>query len=244
MGDTLVVEYTPAAGVFAPDDTLFWAGGFRGWRGREEDETLLFPMIREEAGAEGGFEWRVSVAVPEFATGVGFGFCDAAGFNVDLDGGEGYCVGVKFQKKVGEDGEVVDVVAGEGEEEEEEGVEEEGGRDLERKSASEPVLSVAEEETLHRVRGEATMAGEEAGLGSVFISQVRDVFDRFDVGRKGEVGVAVVGQLLEELGFDIGEERLQTLLRKYIGGGNVCGMTEFMLLYCELELADEGIDIV
>jgi hypothetical protein len=234
VGDTLRVEYDPPEGIFAHVSNsnsaklLFWAGGFNDWNGDEEDETLLFPMIPLEEG-----RYRVSVCVPDYAKSVVFGFTDESGFAWDTNDGKYFRIPIRFQKRYNAKEEVV----------EEFEASNTISMDLKRESASPPVLDVAEERNLHKIRGEATMVGEEKGLGNIHISQARDTFDRYDTGRKGFISISNVASALEVMGFDLPQSRVADLVSKFVSGDKA-SMTEFMLLYAELELDDEGIDIV
>jgi hypothetical protein len=234
VGDTLRVEYDPPQGVFAhvtDSDSaklLFWAGGFNDWNGDEDDETLLFPMIPLEGG-----RYRVSICVPDYAKSVVFGFTDESGFAWDTNDGKYFRIPIRFQKRYNPKEEVV----------EEFEASNTISMDLKRESASPPVLDVAEERTLHKIRGEATMVGEEKGLGNIHISQARDTFDRYDTGRKGFISISNVASALEVMGFDLPQSRVTELVTKFVAGDKA-SMTEFMLLYAELELDDEGINIV
>lgn len=237
VGDVIYIEYKPPAGMFDlenDDEMISFAGGFKGWTGAEDDETLIFPCTKLLDGA-----LRVSVCVPDYATSIQFGFFNQSGFAFDMT----YAITVKFRKrpkKGSEEGEVEMYVAGE----EAEVDEAQFGADLKRESASAPVLTVDAEETLHQIRGEATMVGEEAGVGSVFISQVRDTFSRFDVEGVGLIQVEDIPRVLGALSFELDDDRLKELTKKYVARGDQCAMTEFMGLYCELENEDEGIVIV
>lgn len=228
VGDVLYVEYAPPEGLFdlGSDALLYWAGGFKGWTGESADETLLFPLVRLGHG-----RYRVSVCVPDYATSIQFGFCDAAGYAWDM----AYAIPVRYQKRPKKDGTVEEFVAGG-----------DGAfdSDLARESASPPVLTVDAEENLHKIRGEATLVGEDSGIGNVFIAQVRDTFDRFDVDRTGTIPAEKIGATLSALNFDLDKSRVAELTAKYVGDNDTCSMTEFMSLYCELELEDEGLDIV
>lgn len=239
VGDVLYIEYEPPAGVFNLDseDMLYWAGGFKNWTGDSADETLMFPLVKL-----GPSQFRVSLCVPDYAESIKFGFCDSNGFAWDM----GYSVPVKYRKRGKNDGTVEEFVATE---EGEEAVAETvaGGEfdaDLARESASPPVLTVDAEENLHKMRGEAQIVGEESGIGSVFISQVRDTFARFDDDRSGLVKVSQVGNILSALNFDLDDDRVSDLTSRFIGSTDICTMAEFMALYCHLESNDEGLDIV
>jgi hypothetical protein len=237
VGDVFYIEYEPPAGRFNLDsaDVLYWAGGFKNWTGDSADETLLFPLVKLGPG-----RFRVSICVPDYAESVNFGFCDTDGFSWDML----YSLPVKYRKRAREDGTVEEFEADIGRAEAEDESEGEYDTDLTRESASPPVLSVEAEENLHRMRGEAQIIGEESGIGSVFISQVRDTFARFDEDRTGLIKKSLIGTLLSTLNFDLDDERVVELTAEYVGSSEMCTMAEFMSLYCHLESNDEGLDIV
>jgi hypothetical protein len=236
VGDTLRVEYYPPEGTFdhvissGSKKSLYWAGGFADWSGDEKDETLLFPMIPLEGGG-----YRVSVCVPDYAKSIAFGFTDESGLAWDTNGGNYYRIPVRFQKRYNAKDDMVEEFEAERTKQ--------ISMDLKRESASPPVLDVAEERTLHKIRGEATMVAEKKGLGNIHISLARDTFDRYDDGRNGYIPTSKVATALETMGFDLTQSHVDELVARFVKGENA-SMTEFMLLYAELELADEGLEIV
>lgn len=239
VGDTLSIEYTPPAGLFdtsLDSKTLFyWAGGFRDWSGEAENETLTFPLIPLGDG-----RFRVSICIPEYANSVTFGFTDDSGFKWDTNNGDFFRICVKYQKRLNKDGKVEAFVADEDDASDSSG----GGRDLQNLSASPPVLKEGEEDILHKVRGEAALVAEETGLGAIQVNQARDVFTRVDKDWKGTIPISSVGHALAELDFDLPQSRIDELVAKYVKDDHVATMTEFVLIYAELEAADEGINMI
>lgn len=233
VGDTLSVEYTPPPNKFSHESkaTVLWAGGFAEWDPEDEsNNTLFFPMMPIAHG-----RYRVSLCVPNFATNIQFAITDTSGFEWDLNGGSLFEIKVKYQQRPTSDGEVENFDATQ--------TETKHRVQLDHPTAIEPVLQPDVEENLHRVRGEAVLIGEEKGLGNIQISQARDTFDRFDRDRTGTMLTADIPKALELLDFDLEEERINELCNMYVKGEKA-SMTEFMLVYADLEMADEGIQMV
>lgn len=241
VGDTIVIEYTPCANSpLLDNDTagiLLWTGGFNGWKGlgsSEDDgssQTLHFPFTPLLDG-----KFRISITVPDYATSVDFCVTSSANSWLwDDNSGDMYIIPVKYRKKMDKEGKVEEYVADKGIEIK---------RDAKAEENTSPVMMPEEEEVLHRIRGEASLVGEEKGLGSILISQARDVFERFDHSRKGIILVTEIPAALKELSFELSDEETKDLIKQYVKDDTICTMVEWMIIYSELELSDYGIQMV
>ena len=238
-----MIEYTPKDGSpFLSDKTatILWTGGFNGWKGEEpkpeetddgSKQTLYFPFTPLLDG-----RYRVSIMVPNYAKSVDFCITSTNGWAWDDNNGAMYTIPVKYRKKLDKDGNIVEFVANDESEEvkRDAKVEEDGPR----------ILVAEDEATLHRLRGEAALVGEEKGLGNILISHARDTFDRFDCNRAGTITAADVGEALKCMSFDLNDIELNDLIKKFVKDGNKVTMVEFMLIYSELEANDYGLDMV
>jgi len=255
VGDTLSVTYTPPVGLFTEDDVVCYAGGFNGWSSETDTTPLLFPAQSLFNGS-----YRVSVVVPNFARVLDFAFVqDAAAGGVRYDDNSGalFHIPVVNQLRLTANGEVQSYVAGSEDEEADgtrSGLEVDGDRGVDLSGGGgvggvgmDPVLDEGEEAALHRSRGESALVGEAAGLGNIQISAARDAFERLDPEMTGVLSVEASVRALVLLGFEMTEGRLRTLISEVgakVGAGGELAMTDFMLVYADLENADEGIEIL
>eukprot|EP00168_Porphyra_purpurea_P010340 TRINITY_DN2544_c0_g1_i5.p1 TRINITY_DN2544_c0_g1~~TRINITY_DN2544_c0_g1_i5.p1 ORF type:complete len:400 (+),score=94.06 TRINITY_DN2544_c0_g1_i5:172-1200(+) len=204
--------------------------------------------------------YRVSVVVPNFARVLDFAFVQDAttgGVRYDDNSGALFHIPVVNQLRLTANGEVQSYVAGSEDEDADgarSGMELDGDRGVDVTGGGgvggvgmDPVLDEGEEAALHRSRGESALVGEAAGLGNIQISAARDAFERFDPEMTGVLSVEASVRALVLLGFEMTEGRLRTLLSEVGaegGAGEGLAMADFMLVYADLENADEGIDIL
>ncbi len=243
VGDTLMIEYTPPEGSSLLDSaagTLLWTGGFNGWRGeskaegaREDgsEQTLHFPFTPLLDG-----RFRVSVTVPDYAKSVDFCVTSANAWSWDDNNGNMYTLPVKYRKKVDKDGQVIEFESND--------KTQEVRREAKLEEDAPRVMVPEEEARLHRLRGEAALVGEEQGLGNILISQARDTFDMLDRDKVGTITAQDVGKALEHLSFDLSDDELNDLVKRFVKDEGKVTMVEFMLLYSELELNDYGLQMV
>lgn len=238
VGDTIKIKYTPPESWTKKNGSsqlLLLAVGFNGWDG--EEKPLMFPLNMEGDGS-----FRATVTVPNFAKSVEFGFTDG-GTRWDVNDGNYYQIPVRYQQRLNKKGELETFVAAECEEKDEQ-----PKRDLEAEGEFQQILKPEEEESLHRIRGEAALIGEREGLGNMQISQARNMFDRYDFDRKGYIKLKDLRQVLHDIDFDLEDERYHELVKKFIAENpsddTPVPMTAYMLLYSQLENDNEGIEMV
>ncbi|KAJ8900913.1 hypothetical protein NDN08_000212 [Rhodosorus marinus] len=235
VGDTVTISYRPPAGFFKEGHDLHFAGGYNGWDG--DDVPVMTPAQMDTDGA-----YRMVVTIPNFAQVVDFAISD--GIRYDTNDGSFFHIPIRFQQRLGDDGEVEVYDSAD---EKQRKVEIKEFRDA--NSTNVVAITPENEKLLHEARATADMVSERFSLGSIHISQATAAYDRIDKTGVGKVAIDAAILAFEEMGFETDKSTLSDMLNDYAEGKErtlfeELTASDFIVAYALLESDESALEIV
>mmetsp|Transcript_29021 Transcript_29021/g.38139 ORF Transcript_29021/g.38139 Transcript_29021/m.38139 type:complete len:345 (-) Transcript_29021:284-1318(-) len=251
VDDTISLVYTPPHGLFKETNELMYVGGFNGWDGEEDPFTM--PLIPDEAQPG---KFKVSLNIPNFAKVMDFIFTD--GVRYDTNNGEYYHLRVKHVREVSENGDIIlytqdnegnliqeGVIPKIDPQELEKMIDQEMGsvqKNLKQDTLLTPEAEVASQQKI----AEASILGEDLGLGNMEVGEARNTFSMFSVNDK--MSLEGLSNALNYLGFEVPQKQQEELINSHKPSNSMdteyISLAEFMHIYADLDLNNVGLEIV
>jgi hypothetical protein len=107
------------------------------------------------------------------------------------------------------------------------------------------MITPEQQDGVQRQRAEASLMGQQLGVGSMLVNEAREAFDRFCDEATETLSKGSLGRALDHLGFEVEEDLLVDLIRRHSGEDASCvSLSEFIKVFAELDKQDMGISIV